>query len=176
MFYVNPWGNHLPIGALWHPGRAYAPQPLTPRVRPLRALEPPRGSSFFKGCRFSPSPKAWAALLACHCHRLCHPIIRDWVANRGTWRDDRSRDTNQINPPLPQPGCLGRTRTLCKTVYPGSIPGVASTLKMFSFNVHYLLPVLSNRGERLDNFCSPSVRTWMSSAWRARRCWSAALV
>ena len=53
---------------------------------------------------------------------------------------------------------------VCKTVYPGSIPGVASTFKIFPFNFHYLLPVLSNRVSRLDNFCSPSVRSWMSSA------------
>jgi hypothetical protein len=33
----------------------------------------------------------------------------------------------------------------CKTVYPGSIPGVASTHKIFSFSFHQLLPVLSSR-------------------------------
>ena len=64
----------------------------------------------------------------------------------------------------------------CKSAYPGSIPGVASTSKTLPFDFHYLLPVLSNRVERLDKFCSPSALSWMLSAWRASRFWSAAFV
>src|SRR5262245_22101427 len=54
----------------------------------------------------------------------------------------------------------------CKSVHAGSIPAVASTYKTLSRDFHYLLPVLSNRIEKLDKFCSPSVLSCMESAWR----------
>jgi hypothetical protein len=61
------------------------------------------------------------------CHRLCHPIIREWVPNPGTSRDDQAKKTNQINPSRDRLGRVGTTVTLCKTAHPGSIPGVASS-------------------------------------------------
>jgi hypothetical protein len=90
-----------------------------------------------RGCRGMSGPSVQFSSIRSSCRAalplalplatLCHPIIRNWVAFHATGGDDKAKNPIQINTPLPSPVLAGTLVTLCKTVYPGSIPGVASS-------------------------------------------------